>query len=608
MMETNTDDLTTQHFNKRYYITKTNENWVLPPADELWTGIAWSDETLLSMKDNLNTVKSLLNDKERGPWSEHTQSLNPAGSIVPNLKRRCKPELCTQAWAKCFEIMSNYEIDFFSEFCLNTIHLCEAPGAFITALNHFIYSRWPGKQKDVNSELDFIYINRNMNPILWNWIATTLNPYYEGNSQSCMINDDRFILNTLNNWEFGADNTGDIMHIGNLEKLESRARDLGEISLITADGSIGCHDNPSEQERIVSVLHFCEVVTALTVLKSDGHFVVKMFTFFESRSINLLYLLNCFFREVHLFKPATSKEGNSEIYVICIGYEKDKLKLYENQLKLIFDSSYHEKILLHRKHIPQDFIDHVYTSGKLFAEIQTEVIQRNVHLYQNIDIETRQYYDEMQSKSLTYFMRNFNVNCIDDNHLIVPRKLLLYCFKNDGRKTRSPDLFLRSVDVTFNALQKRKCLSFQEKIFEMNMELHGFMSEKWTPADTVYNEIYLGRDYRPGFESKLDFEFVKYGKPYDKVQSSRFSCQFLINLWNEAVEEIILPNVDVLGNVNQIQLFLRIYNRSKNSGDEQFYNKLYDFNKRKLAQQLHHLFKEIRNKVQLDTNNSLTVN
>lgn len=33
-----------------------------------------------------------------------------------------------------------------------------------------------------------------------------------------------------------------------------------------------------------------------------------------------MYLLNAVFETVHVFKPVTSKEGNSECYVICIKY------------------------------------------------------------------------------------------------------------------------------------------------------------------------------------------------------------------------------------------------------------------------------------------------
>ena len=41
------------------------------------------------------------------------------------------------------------------------VHLCEAPGTFITSLNHALVLH--------NSD------------VIWSWMATTLNPHYEGN-------------------------------------------------------------------------------------------------------------------------------------------------------------------------------------------------------------------------------------------------------------------------------------------------------------------------------------------------------------------------------------------------------------------------------------------
>ncbi len=67
---------------------------------------------------------------------------------------------------------------------------------------------------------------------------------------------------------------------------------------ITADGSIDCQNTPGEQEAVTAHLHFCEAVTALSLLTPGGNFVLKMFTLFEHQSVSLMYLLNTAFREV----------------------------------------------------------------------------------------------------------------------------------------------------------------------------------------------------------------------------------------------------------------------------------------------------------------------
>ena len=53
----------------------------------------------------------------------------------------------------------------------------------------------------------------NMN---WHWRANTLNPFYEGNDPDIMIDDAILIKDTLANWYFGADDTGDITTKGNI--------------------------------------------------------------------------------------------------------------------------------------------------------------------------------------------------------------------------------------------------------------------------------------------------------------------------------------------------------------------------------------------------------
>lgn len=66
----------------------------------------------------------------------------------------------------------------------------------------------------------------------WNWLGTTLNPYYEGNSPTEMIDDDRFVSGSYGNWDFGVDNTGNLMSWQNIEQLRKKAAELGPVHLV----------------------------------------------------------------------------------------------------------------------------------------------------------------------------------------------------------------------------------------------------------------------------------------------------------------------------------------------------------------------------------------
>lgn len=69
-----------------------------------------------------------------------------------------------------------------------TVHLCEAPGAFIAAINH--YKHHAAKFLD------------------WDWRALTLSPYFAGNDTAEMLKDDALIVQTSLNWQFGRDESG----------------------------------------------------------------------------------------------------------------------------------------------------------------------------------------------------------------------------------------------------------------------------------------------------------------------------------------------------------------------------------------------------------------
>ncbi|XP_054157743.1 cap-specific mRNA (nucleoside-2'-O-)-methyltransferase 2-like [Oppia nitens] len=294
-------------------------------------GQVWPTTAAISrLRVELMAVKSQLNDIPLDRWSAHTALTDKSSLIIPALRRQLsrQPFLLTKAWLKMYEMLSELRLierhlgDEDEERSgpkdskrqrrqqsLDVLFLCECPGGFVNAINHYM------KSHDLTSDR-----------LNYRWLATTLNPYYEDIDYT--IVDDRFIRQPMSypNWWFGPKNTGNILDNDFVDdlRLEMHRREIAAndgFNIVTCDGSINCVDCPERQEEVVLPLVAKEVLTGLTVLASDGSLIVKLFTLFDCQTQCLLYLLCCAFRRLHVFKPTASKSGNSELYVIGLGFK-----------------------------------------------------------------------------------------------------------------------------------------------------------------------------------------------------------------------------------------------------------------------------------------------
>ena len=379
-----------------------------------------------------------------------------------------------------------------------SLHLCEAPGAFITALNHFIKS--------------------NRTDFTWDWIGTTLNPYYEGNTTGTMINDDRFILRTMDCWDFGIDDTGDILKPTNLRHFINKYDQ--KIDLVTADGSIDCQKDPARQESLVIDLHLSEIIAALGCLRVGGNFVLKMFTFFEAGTISHLYLLSCVFNQIAVFKPSTSKEGNSEVYVICLsfqGIEKSSLEnLVDNFGKgPIFDIS----------DIHADFIKSVENCGRYFMEKQVSVIQRNIDTFHGPD---EKLFKKLKNEEKKTLARNFihihNILPLDPGDIIVPSKSV-DSFVDDCRQADERVEIGTFMDKCHKNTQEEALKSLHEQLTKLYPSwLPRCRKIEWVPLTHISATL-------PDTAQQQNTK----GAPFHQIHSSKFCPCRAINLYKQSL-------------------------------------------------------------------------
>jgi hypothetical protein len=187
----------------------------------------------------------------------------------------------SRAWIKFFEILHEFpELTRSSN--INSSHFCEAPGTFINCLLY--------KTKLSNKKL--------------NWSAQSL-------KESKIYDDYGLIKAYPNNWDFGADGTGDITSVANILYYKKK---YSQSDLITADCGVGW-----DEKDTTSKLEYCMILLMLGACKIGGNIIFKTFMpIFEPSIISLYYILYVHFDKFIFFKP-TQNPWSPEFYVIALG-------------------------------------------------------------------------------------------------------------------------------------------------------------------------------------------------------------------------------------------------------------------------------------------------
>lgn len=124
-----------------------------------------------------------MDDLDNTDWDKYATTANYAEYVRRDLRKLYGVELATVAWAKMYEMIVRNDLlprqspalgparreggsgGRVGERPCVTVHLCEAPGGFVAATNHFLRT------------------HRQEWGWAWDWLAVSLNPYYSGNDQ-----------------------------------------------------------------------------------------------------------------------------------------------------------------------------------------------------------------------------------------------------------------------------------------------------------------------------------------------------------------------------------------------------------------------------------------
>ena len=263
------------------------------------------------------------------------------------VKLLCKKQVISRAYFKLYEII------YFEPIILNEkltcFFICEAPGGFIECITDI--------RRKKNLRTEYISISKQDPLIKYDNYLEENNLFYGDITENINEKIDKVLLKFPNG-----------------------------LDLVTADGGFDVKIFEA-QEIISSKLLLCEIYLALKTQKIGGMFIIKFFDMFSHNSIIYYMLLCTFYNYVKIIKPQTSRNCNSERYIVCYGYKGNNYLINDiytiiNNFK-ISNSVY--TILFPNFKVPTSFIQKIATFNNLILYTQVKTINESIKMVNSKD-------------------------------------------------------------------------------------------------------------------------------------------------------------------------------------------------------------------------------
>ncbi|KAL4709996.1 hypothetical protein ACJJTC_015974 [Scirpophaga incertulas] len=197
---------------------------------------------------------------------------------------------------------------------------------------------------------------------------------------------------------YGIKDNGDIFDPENLSSLKhyvlKQTNDVG-VHFLMADGGFSVEGRENIQEILSKQLYLCQCLAALMLVRTGGHFVVKLFDIFTPFSVGLIYIMYRCFDKVCIHKPVTSRPANSERYLIC-KRKKRGTESAENHLSnvncILFDGledddDVTELVPFEVMKEDKKFFDYIYKSNCTLGEKQKMSLWKIAAFSQDKDLK-----------------------------------------------------------------------------------------------------------------------------------------------------------------------------------------------------------------------------
>ena len=259
----------------------------------------------------LNSIKSNIDEIGEKEWDYLKKKSNPFECVTTNGGLANYTPI-SRAYYKMLEIVHMFKSQMLklSE-PFNTLHLAEGPGGFMECIHNVLDDMGFRDYKMYGMTL----IKDEKSVPSWK----RSNFFFDNNPNVKIIS--------------GKDGTGDLYNIDNIYDIAKHLPEKAEI--ITGDGGFDFSTDFNQQESMSLPLLYCQSLAALLSQKKGGMFVLKFFDTYQTKTLQLIYLLRKCYNNLYFVKPYTSRPANSEKYLVCVDFLDNVSK--EDIHKLLLD-------------------------------------------------------------------------------------------------------------------------------------------------------------------------------------------------------------------------------------------------------------------------------
>lgn len=319
-------------------------------------------------------------------------------------------EYVSMAWLKCYELLSFYDLinnsKYNSSDKVKYFGICEQPGAFIYAINHYVKTK-------LNKDFDFVIQSLNV-------------PY----DKNVFKPEKNLYQKYKDNYNYGVDGTGDITSLRNTSYYRKKYFDI-HFDIITGDCGQNVEKDFVNQENKLFLLVFSQVMLGVSLADKGSDFIFKLFTMYNEHTQELIFLLSNLFEKVHIARTLTTKPQSGELYCICKNFKYTKNDMNDLISKL---KEYRRKYDENNKTFLFDKLDENFyklineTNEILTYRRITSInflyfrVKNNLFVNQEDRKEIKKYIDDLTKHYMNYYVKLYKITPLKDKDKLVSHK------------------------------------------------------------------------------------------------------------------------------------------------------------------------------------------